>query len=50
MPVGMEVDLDPGHIVLGGAQLPRKGAQQPPLLGPYLLSLTVAISVTAEVL
>jgi len=34
---GMEVDLGPGHIVLHGDQLPQKGAQPPPIFGPYLL-------------
>jgi len=33
MPLGTEVDLGPGHIVLDGAQLPLKGAQQPPRHG-----------------
>jgi len=28
-PLGMEVDLSPGHIVLGTQQPPAKGAQQP---------------------
>jgi len=41
MPLGSEVGLDPGHIVLDGAQLPppkEKGSQQPPpLFGQYLL-------------
>ena len=38
MPLGMEVDLGPGHIVLDGdpAPLPRKGAQ-PPIFGSCLL-------------
>jgi len=33
MPLGTEVSLGPGHIVLDGAQLPphpQKGAHQPP--------------------
>jgi len=31
MPLGTEVDLGPGHVVLDGTQLPpAKGAQQPP--------------------
>jgi len=31
MPLGMEVDLSPGHIVLDGDPAPpRKGAQEPP--------------------
>jgi len=38
MPLGMEVGLGPGHIVLDGTQLPlpRKGAQ-PTIFGPCLL-------------
>ena len=28
-PLGTEVDLGPGHIVLDGVQAPAKGAQQP---------------------
>jgi len=30
MPLGMEVSLGPGHIVLDGDPAPTKGAQQPP--------------------
>jgi len=30
MPLGREVDLCPGEIVLDGTQLPLKGAQPPP--------------------
>jgi len=42
MPLGTEVELGPGHIVLDGDPdppgLPPKGAQQfPPLFGPCLL-------------
>jgi len=39
MPLGMEVDLGPGHTVLDGDSSPLpKGAQQPPpLFGPCLL-------------
>jgi len=39
MPLGTEVDLGPGHIVivLDWDQLPPKGAQQPPFFGPCLL-------------
>jgi len=29
-PLGTEVDLGPGHIVLDGVPVPAKGAQQPP--------------------
>ena len=37
MPLGTEVGLGPGDIVLGGTQLPpQKGAQQPPLFGKLL--------------
>jgi len=31
-PLGTEVDLGPGHIVLDGVPAPAKGAQQPPPL------------------
>jgi len=40
MALGMEVGLDPGHIVLDGdpAPLPKKVAEQPPaFFGPFLL-------------
>jgi len=40
MPLGMEVDLDPGDFVLDGdhAPLPKKGAEPPKkFFGPYLL-------------
>jgi len=38
MPLGMELGLGPGHIVLDGdpAPLPKKGAQ-PPIFDPCLL-------------
>ena len=37
-PLGTEVDLGPGHIVLDGDPAPpAKGAQQPPPFGPCLL-------------
>jgi len=37
-PLGTEIDLRAGHIVLDGPQRFAKGAQHPlPLLGPYLL-------------
>ena len=40
MPLGMQVDLGPGHIVLDGDPAPplSKG-HSPPILGPYLLRL-----------
>jgi len=39
MPLGKEVRLGPGNIVLheDPAPLPKKGAQQPPLFGPCVL-------------
>ena len=38
MPLGTEVDLGPGHIVLDGDPAPpTKGAQQSPSFGPCLL-------------
>ena len=38
MPVGMELCLGPGNIVLDRDHLPpKRGTQQPPLLGPFLL-------------
>jgi len=55
-PIGTEVDLVPGHIVLDGArltgpQLPsRKDRAAPPLLGPCLLWPRSPISATAELL
>jgi len=36
MPLGMEVGLDPGHIVLDGTQPPKKGHILP-IFGPCLL-------------
>jgi len=36
-PLGMNVGLGPGHIVLDGDVALPKGAQQPPLFGPCLL-------------
>jgi len=39
MPLGMEVGLGPGNIVLDGdlAPLPEKGAENPPIFGRCLL-------------
>ena len=38
MKLGMQVGLGPGHTVLDGDPAPLpKGAQPPPILGPYLL-------------
>ena len=53
MPLGMEVGLSPGDIVLDGAQLPpRKGAQQPPTLSAniHFCGQRSPISATAELL
>jgi len=36
MPLGTEVDLGPGHIVLDGSQLPAKGAQQLPFFSAHV--------------
>jgi len=47
MPLGTEQDLDPGHIVLDGAQL----AAAPPLFSADVYcGQTVAISATVELL
>jgi len=42
MPLGMEVDLGPGHIVLDRVPAPVKGAQQPPSFRPMSIVATVA--------
>jgi len=49
-PLGTEVDLGRGHIVLDEVPAPAKGAQQPPLFGPCLLWPRSPISATAELL
>jgi len=50
-PLGMEVDLGPGHIVLDGDTALRKtGTAAPHLLGPCLLWPWSPISATAELL
>jgi len=49
-PLGTEVDLGPGHIVLDGVSAFRKLAHQPPLFGPCLLWPRSPISATAELL
>ena len=50
-PLGTDVDLGRGHIVLDGVAAPAKGAQQPPpLFGPCLLWPRSPISATAELL
>ena len=46
---GNLIQCGPGHIVLGGSQLPTKGAQQPPpVFGPCLLWPRSPISAAAE--
>ena len=52
MPLGTEVDLGPGHIVLDGvpALRERGTAAPPPLFGPCLLWPRSPISATAELL
>ena len=50
-PLGMEVDLGPGHVVLDGAPaLRERGTGVPRLFGPYLLWPRSPISTTAELL
>jgi len=49
-PLGTEVDLSAGHIVLDRLQRSAKGAPHPPLLGPCLLWPWSPISATAELL
>jgi len=49
-PLGTEVDLDPGHIVLDGVPAPAKGTLQAPLFGSCLLWPRSPISATAELL
>ena len=41
-PLGTEVDLIPGHIVLDGVRAPANGAQQPPSFRPMSTVATVA--------
>ena len=53
MPLGTEVELDPGHIVLDGDAAPvtPKGAQQPPLFSADVYcGKWSPISTTAEYL
>jgi len=37
MPLGTEVDLGPGHIVLDGDAVPPEGGRAPSSFGPCLL-------------
>ena len=41
-PLGTEVDLGAGHIVLDGVPAPTKGAQQPPSFRPMSIVAMVA--------
>jgi len=41
-PLGTEVDLGLGHIVLDGVPAPAKGTQQPPSFRPMSIVATVA--------
>ena len=60
MPLGTEVDLGPGHIVLDGVSATAKGAQQPPPLfsvhvycghgRPSQLLLSTCFSLLLEIL
>jgi len=51
MPLGTEVDLGPGHILLDGVPAPRKkGHSSPHVFGPCLLWPRSPISATAELL
>ena len=51
MPIGMEVDLGPEHIVLDGAQLPPERGRVAPLFRPMsIMAKRSSISVTAEML
>jgi len=49
-PLGTEVDLGPGHIVLDGVPAPREMGTTAPLFVPCLLWPRSPISATAELL
>jgi len=49
-PLGTEVDLGPGHIVLDGGPALRERGTAPPLFGPCLLWPRSPILATAELL
>jgi len=51
-PLGTEVDLGSGHIVLAGdpANSPAKRARSPPRFGPCLLWPRSAVSATTELI
>ena len=52
MPLGMDVGIGPGYIVLDGTQLrPQEEAQQPPTFWPMsIVAKLLPISATAELL
>jgi len=50
MPLGTEVGLSPGHIVLDGDQLPKKGHSNPPLGPMAIVAKRLPISAIAELL
>jgi len=50
MPLGTEIDLGPGHIVLDGVPAPAKEAQQPPSFRPMSIVARSPISAAAELL
>ena len=50
MPLCMEVDLRPGHIVLDGDPAPPRKGHSSPVFGPFLLWPRSPISATAELL
>ena len=51
MPLGTEIDLGPGHIVLDGVPAPAKEAQQPPpSFRPVSIVARSPISAAAELL
>jgi len=51
MPLGTEVNLVPGDVVLDGVRAPRERAERPPhLFGPCLLWPRTPISATAALL
>jgi len=49
-PLGTEVDIGVGHIVLDGFPALRERGTAPPLLGPFLLWPRSPMSATAELL
>ena len=49
MPLDTEVDLGPGHIVMGPSS-PLKGTHQPPLRPMFIVAKRSPISATTELL